>query len=400
MAPLTRQVVDLGLSPLSNALLSDEDLKRPEVMYPLQLYVCDRCWLVQLPESAKPEQIFSDYVYISSYADAWLRHVRQYATSMIERLSLGPQSLVMEVGSNDGHLLRCFSQRGVPVLGIEPAANVAAIAERNGVRTAVVFLGAKTAQELRSGYGEADLIAGNNVLAHVPALNDFVEGLRLLLKPAGTLTMEFPHLLHLIDKVEYDTIYHEHFSYFSLAVAQRVFAAHALSIYDVDEIPTHGGSLRIYAAHADQRRPESERVGRVLASERDAGLENAAAYEGFARRVVAAKASVEEFFGRAAAEGVAVAGYGAPAKATTLLNYCGIKTRQLPYTVDRSPLKQHRYIPGVRIPIEPVETLLQRRPRYVFVLAWNWADEVLEQMKAVRGWGGEFVLPVPTVQVK
>lgn len=398
-ATLRHMVVDLGSSPLSNALLTPQQLGEREKFYPLQPYVCESCWLVQLPELAAPDDIFSDYVYFSSFSSSWMRHVDEYAAAMVERIGLGAQSLVVEVGSNDGHLLQCFRRRNIPVLGVEPAANVAASAVRDGVRTEVMFFGTHSAENLRSAYGCADLIAGNNVLAHVPELNDFVGGLRRLLKPGGTITMEFPHLLRLVQQTEFDTIYHEHFSYFSLSVARRILAAHGLAVYDVEELPTHGGSLRIFATHDSAAPNRSKAIQAVEAAEKAAGLETLSAYETFASSVFNAKAALLEFFRAAGERGATVAGYGAPAKATTLLNCCGIDTRLLPYTVDRNPLKAGKYIPGVRIPIEMPDELLKRKPDYVLILPWNWAGEICEQMAAVREWGGKFVVPIPTATV-
>ncbi len=394
-APLREFAVDLGLSPLSNALLRREQLAERERVYHLRPYVCEACWLVQLPEFASPETIFSDYVYFSSYSSSWMRHVEDYAASMLERCKLNADSLVVEIGSNDGHLLRAFVRREIPVLGVEPAANVAAAANSSGVRTEAVFFGALAAERLRSSYGAADLIAGNNVLAHVPQLNDFVDGLRCLLKPSGTITIEFPHLLRLIEETEYDTIYHEHFSYFSLAVVLRIFAAHGLAVYDVEELATHGGSLRIFATHASHAAQPSRRVREIAAAEIAAGLESLACYKRFAADVRLSKGSLLDFFQQAHAQGKTIAGYGAPAKATTLLNYCEIGPQMLPFTADRNPFKQGRYIPGVRVPIEAPEKIEQTRPDYVLILPWNWADEIMEQMAFVRDWGGRFVLPIP-----
>jgi hypothetical protein len=392
-------VADLGVSPLSNALLTPQQLNQKEKLYPLQPYVCESCWLVQLPELAAPEIIFSDYTYFSSYSETWLRHVDDYAAAMVARLGLGSQSLVVEVGSNDGHLLKCFLRRNVPVLGIEPAANIAAAALRAGVRTEVAFFGVQSAETLRSTFGSADLIAGNNVLAHVPKLNDFIDGLRALLKQAGTITMEFPHLLRLIEQTQFDTIYHEHYSYFSLSVARRIFAAHRLTIYDVEELPTHGGSLRIFATHNANAPAPSHAIALVEATERAAGLQTLAVYERFASNVYGAKKKLLEFFAAAHTQGATVAGYGAPAKATTLLNYCGIDTNLLPYTVDRNPIKVGKYIPGVRIPIEATGQIKCRRPDYVLILPWNWAGEIREQMSVISSWGGRFVVPIPTAAI-
>ncbi|HLW37094.1 MAG TPA: class I SAM-dependent methyltransferase [Candidatus Eremiobacteraceae bacterium] len=398
-AALSHVVVDLGLSPLSNALLTREQLAQPEHRFPLRPLVCERCWLVQLPEFAPPQAIFGDYVYFSSFSEAWKAHVAHYAARMMQLLELDERSLVVEVGSNDGQLLRCFAQRNIPVLGIEPAANVAAAAVASGIRTEVSFFGVQTATSLKGKYGAADLIVGNNVLAHVPDLNDFVAGLRELLKPGGTITMEFPHLLRLLEHTEFDTIYHEHFSYFSLSVVERVFAAHGLQVTNAEELPTHGGSLRIYAAHAGKSTRRSRAAQEIASQERAAGLETPAVYERFARDVVRAKKALLDFFAAAAAQGASVAGYGAPAKATTLLNYCGVDAMMLPYTVDRNPMKQGRFIPGVRIPIEQPATIAERQPAYLLLLPWNWAAEIIEQMAPIREWGGRFVVPIPKAAV-
>lgn len=398
-SPLQQMVTDLGPSPLSNALVGSDDLEREDVYYPLRLYVCQNCWLVQLPQLEAPEKIFSEYPYFSSYSTSWLQHVAEYATEMIESMALSSDSLVVELGSNDGHLLGCFQRRDIGVVGIEPAKNVARAAMANGVPTEAVFFGSATARSLRARHGSADLIVGNNVLAHVPDLNDFIAGMRTLLKPNGTITMEFPHLLRLVEGTEFDTIYHEHFSYFSLRVARRIFQSHGLSIYDVRELSTHGGSLRIFAKHLKDAPPASPAVASIEEKEVAAGLESREGYLQFDQRVRTVKNELLSFLLTANREDRTVAGYGAPAKATTLLNYCGIDKTVLPYTVDRNPHKQGKYIPGVRIPIEPPEKIYERRPDYVLVLPWNLAGEILEQMNAVRAWGAKFVLPIPALKI-
>ncbi len=394
--PLTRTFVDLGRAPLSNAFLSADQLRLPEAHYPLHAYVCDNCLLVQLEEFASPETIFGDYLYFSSYSDAWLRHAEAYAARMIQRLQLDARSLVVEVASNDGYLLQYFRQGGIDVLGVEPAANIAEVARAKGIATEVAFFGVTTARRL-AAVRQADLICANNVLAHVPDLNDFVAGLAILLKPLGTITVEFPHLLRLIAERQFDTIYHEHFSYFSLLSVDRVFAHHGLKVIDVDRLSTHGGSLRIYVCHSTAGRERTERFHDVMAEELAAGLAEAAAYERFGAAVIDVKCDVLEFLISARREGKTVVGYGAPAKGNTLLNYCGVGPELIRFTVDRSPHKQGRYLPGSQIPIFAPEQILTARPDYVFILPWNLRDEIVGQMHAVRDWGGRFVVPIPRV---
>ena len=400
-SPLTLSFADLGMSPPSNSYLKPEQLDRMERFYPLHAWVCGKCFLVQLEEFESPEEIFSDYAYFSSYSDSWLKHAKAYTEAMAKRFSLGPSSFVVEIASNDGYLLQYFVERGVPVLGIEPAANVAAVAEKKGVPSLVKFFGVKTAQELvASGRQRPDLMLGNNVLAHVPDLNDFVAGMKILLAPGGVVTMEFPHLLRLMHENQFDTIYHEHFSYISFVVAERVFAAHGLTLFDVDEIPTHGGSLRIYARHAENAAlPVSPKVAELRGREQAAGLERADTYLSFAEQVRATKRSLLKFLISARESGKRVAGYGAPAKGNTLLNYCGVRTDLIEYTVDRSPHKQGHFLPGVHIPVYGPERIRETRPDYVLILPWNIKDEVMAQMADVRTWGGKFVLPVPEVRV-
>jgi SAM-dependent methyltransferase len=390
--------VDLGAQPLANSYLEPEHLRRPEPFYPLCVYVCGECLLVQLPEEERPEAIFSDYAYFSSYSESWLRHAQNYAEAMIERFGFGSEHQVVEIASNDGYLLRWFKDRGIPVLGVEPAKNVAEAAEAAGIPTVVRFFGTATARDLVERGTRADLLVGNNVLAHVPDLNDFVEGLRTLLAPQGVLTMEFPHLLRLLDEDQFDTIYHEHYSYFSFLAVRKVFAAHGLDLFDVEELPTHGGSLRIYARHAGQG-PAGERVAELLAREEAAGLGGLDAYRSFRDRVERLKRGFLRFLIQAREEGKSVVGYGAPAKGNTLLNYCGVRTDFVDYTVDRSPHKQGRYLPGTRIPIFSPDRIRETRPDYVLILPWNLKDEVMEQMADVRSWGGRFVVAVPEVRV-
>jgi 2-polyprenyl-3-methyl-5-hydroxy-6-metoxy-1,4-benzoquinol methylase len=396
-AGLTTSFADLGMSPLSNAFVAPADLGRMEPFYPLHARVCPECMLVQLEQFQTPQQIFSDYAYFSSYSSSWLRHCEQYAGQMTERLGLHGSSRVVEIASNDGYLLQYFVARGIPVLGIEPAANVASAAVARGVATRVAFFGSGLARELAQ-QERADLVIANNVLAHVPDLNDFVAGLALLLKPAGLATLEFPHLLHLVEQVQFDTIYHEHFSYFSLAVVQRVFAAHGLALVDVEELPTHGGSLRVHARLAGDV-PVSDRVLAVLERERAARLDRMETYAGFAAQVRRVKRSLLRFLIDAAQAGHRVMAYGAPAKGVTLLNYCGVRTDLIECTVDRSPHKQGLYLPGVHVPVYAPEHVFELRPDYLLILPWNLREEIMEQMAGIREWGGRFVVPLPLTRV-
>ncbi len=396
-APLHHAFCDLGMQPLSNAFLEDAQLGAMERFYPLQAWVCGECLLVQLEQFEAPEAIFSEYAYFSSYSDTWLAHAEAYAAAMTARFSLGPLSRVVEIASNDGYLLQYFMARGVPVLGVEPAANVARAAEAKGIPTRVEFFGAECARRIG---GTADLMAANNVLAHVPALNDFVEGFRILLAPAGAATFEFPHLLRLMQGGQFDTIYHEHFSYFSLLAAERLFAAHALRVFDLEELPTHGGSLRLYVCHEDfSSNLSSENLERVRAAERAAGLDSLAAYGAFQEQVREAKRALLEFLIGAKRAGKSVAAYGAAAKGNTLLNYCGVRGDFLDYVADRSPHKQGRFLPGTHIPVVPPERIRETRPDYLLILPWNLRDEVMVQNAFIREWGGRFVLPVPRVAV-
>lgn len=399
-APLVHSFIDLGMSPLSNAYLRADQLGLMEPFYPLHVRVCGSCLLVQLPELASPEAIFTDYAYFSSYSDTWLRHAEDYAAMITGRLGLGAGHLVVEIASNDGYLLKNFVARRIPVLGIEPAANVAAAAEKIGVPTRAAFFGAAMASELAAEGRQADLIVANNVLAHVPDLNDFMAGMKTLLRAGGVITVEFPHLMRLIEYNQFDTIYHEHFSYFSLYSVEKVFAAHGLGIFDVEELPTHGGSLRIYAAHADEAHSRAgEGADRVRSAERRAGLDGLAPYVAFHDKAEKAKRGILEFLIGAKAAGKTVAGYGAPAKGSTLLNYCGIRTDLLDFTVDRSPHKQGLFMPGTHIPIFHPDRIAEARPDYLFVLPWNLKGEIMEQMSHIRDWGGQFVLPIPHIEI-
>ncbi|OLD94670.1 MAG: SAM-dependent methyltransferase [Cyanobacteria bacterium 13_1_40CM_2_61_4] len=391
--------VDLGMSPLCESYVPAARLNQMEPFYPLHVYVCQVCFLVQLQEYISPAEIFSEYAYFSSYSDSWVAHATRYTDMIVERLKLGPESFVVEVASNDGYLLQHFVKRGIPVLGIEPAANIAPVAEGKGVPTLVAFFGAETASNLVAQGKSADLIVGNNVLAQVPNLNDFVEGLRLLLKPRGVVTMEFPHLMRLIEENQFDTIYHEHFSYFSLLAVERIFGAHGLTIYDVEELSTHGGSLRIYARHAeDESKLVTTWVHKLRNRERIAGFEQLETYGVFAERARETKRKLLEFLIEAKRKGKSIAGYGAPGKGNTLLNYCGIRTDFLDYTVDRNPYKHGRFLPGTHIPIHPPEKIRETRPDYVLILPWNLKDEIMEQMSYIRNWGGQFVVPIPEVR--
>jgi SAM-dependent methyltransferase len=399
-APLGHTFVDLGMSPLCQTHISPGELNRMEPFYPLHAFVCDGCFLVQLEEYVSPAEIFSEYAYFSSYSDSWVEHARRYAEAMIRRFGLDAQSLVVELASNDGYLLQHFVRAGIPVLGVEPAANVAEVAVQKGIPSLVRFFGRDAAREIVEEVGRADLLLGNNVLAHVPRLNDFVAGMKILLKPGGVITMEFPHLYRLMEGNQFDTIYHEHFSYFSFFTAEKVFAAHGLTLFDVEELPTHGGSLRIYARHAENRAlPVSPAVDALRRREFEAGITRLETYASFAERVKETKRGLLEFLIRAKRAGKRLAGYGAPGKGNTLLNYCGIRTDFLDYTVDRSPYKQGKFTPGTRIPILHPDKIAQTRPDYVFILPWNLQDEIVRQMAHVRDWGGKFVVPIPTVSV-
>ncbi len=399
-APLKHTFVDLGMSPLCESYLSAEQLNQMEPFYPLYVYVCEKCYLVQLEEYVTPEHIFTEYAYFSSYAVSWLEHVKNYTDQMIERFSLNEGSFVVEVASNDGYLLQYFVARNVPVLGIEPALNVAKVAVEKGVPTLTEFFGVECAQKLAAEGKLADLIAGNNVLAQVPDLNDFVGGLKILLKPGGVITIEFPHLLRLMEENQFDTIYHEHFSYFSFISAEKIFAAHGMTLFDVEELPTHGGSLRIYARHTeDETKPISARAKALKAQEEALGFTSMECYTNFAEQVKETKRKLLDFLIQARRQGKTVVGYGAPGKGNTLLNYCGIRTDFLDYTVDRNPYKQGKFLPGTRIPIYHPDKIAETQPDYVFILPWNFKDEIMKQMAYIRDWGGEFVVPIPEVKV-
>ncbi|MET1084746.1 MAG: class I SAM-dependent methyltransferase [Burkholderiales bacterium] len=399
-APMRHTFVDLGMSPLCQTHIEPDQLNHAEPFYPLYAYLCRKCFLVQLEQYVGPEQIFSDYAYFSSYSDSWVDHARRYVEAVIERFTLGPGSLVMEIASNDGYLLQHFVKQGVPCLGIEPAANVAAAAKARDIPTTVRFFGRSAAEDLAHDWGRPDLLLGNNVLAHVPDLNDFVAGMKCILKPTGVITMEFPHLLRLMQENQFDTIYHEHFSYFSFFVVEKVFAHHGLTLFDVEELPTHGGSLRIYARHTENATvPVFGRVEALREREFEAGLSRVECYDSFAEQVRETKRKLLEFLIAAKRAGKQVVGYGAPGKGNTLLNYCGIRTDFLDYTVDRSPHKQGRYTPGAHIPILHPDRIRQTRPDYVLILPWNLKEEISRQMAFIRDWGGRFVVPIPEVRV-
>ena len=398
-APLTRTFVDLGMSPLCESYVPAEKLDDAEVFYPLHVRLCDACLLVQLPAYVSGEDIFSDYAYFSSYSDSWVAHAKRYAEAMTGRLDLTPDSLVTEVASNDGYLLQHFQAAGIPVLGVEPAANVAEAARARGIRTEVQFLGAGDRPQVARQYGRADLVAANNVFAHVPDIRGFAAGLRALVKDEGTVTLEFPHLLRLIERRQYDTIYHEHFSYLSLLTSSSALATAGLRVVDVDELDTHGGSLRVYARPEESGGEPTERVKAVLAAEEAAGLHTVQGHEGFAPAVLKIKTDLLGFLLTAASEGRSVAGYGAPGKGNTLLNHCGIRSDLLSYTVDRSPVKQGKFLPGTHIPIYAPERLAETKPDYILVLPWNLRDEISRQLGYVGSWGGKLVFPIPELEI-
>jgi len=397
---LRHSLVDLGMSPLCESYVSAEKANHMEAFYPLHVYVCEKCYLAQLEQYVSVEEIFNEYAYFSSYSDSWLAHAKRYTEAMIERLRLDKSSTVMELASNDGYLLQYFVQKGVRAIGVEPAANVAAVAEKKGVPTVVKFFGRETAKELVGQYGTVDLLVGNNVLAQVPDINDFVGGMKTMLKPNGIVTMEFPHLMRLMAENQFDTIYHEHFSYFSYIAADKIFEHHGLTLFDVEELPTHGGSLRIYARRTEARgMPETDRSAQMKRRERDAGFDRIETYRNFEEQVKETKRKVLAFLIDAKREGKVVAGYGAPGKGNTLLNYCGIRTDFIDYTVDRNPYKQGKFLPGTHIPIFHPDKIRETRPDYLFILPWNFKDEIMQQMAGIREWGGKFVVPIPEVRV-
>jgi hypothetical protein len=399
-SPLELTVVDLGMSPLCESFLGADQIRTMEPFFPLRVFACERCYLVQLEAFVAPDEIFTEYAYFSAYSTAWVDHARRYVEMIRARLALGPDDLVVELASNDGYLLQHFVGTEIPILGIDPAANVAIAAEERGVPTLVAFFGRETAEHLVDEGKRASLIAGNNVLAQVPDLNDFVAGVKVLLRDEGTATFEFPHLLRLLDGLQYDTIYHEHFSYFSLTTIAEILRAHGLGVYDVEELWTHGGSLRVYAQHADGPHEPTAAVSELFAREESEGLLSPERYARFADDVKESKRALLELLIRLRRENKKVVGYGAPGKGNTLLNYCGIRTDLLDYTVDRNPYKQGLFTPGTHIPIFPPEKIAETRPDYVLVLPWNLFDEIAEQLAYVKEWGGRLIIPVPVASVR
>ena len=394
--PIEQTFVDLGMSPLCQTHITPEQLSHMEPFYPLHAYVCSRCWLVQLQEFVAPGDIFSEYAYFSSYSDSWVAHAKRYCELMCERFQIDATRSVVEIASNDGYLLQHFVARGVPVLGVEPAANIAKVANERGIRSVVKFFGRTSAAEIAAQYGQPDLLLGNNVLAHVPDLNDFVAGMKILLKHGGVITMEFPHLYRLMQENQFDTIYHEHFSYFSFLTVEKVFAAHGLTLFDVEELGTHGGSLRIYGRHTeDASKPVSSRANALRAREIAEGFDTLDKYRAFGEQVRETKRRILDALIGLKRAGKSVAGYGAPGKGNTLLNYCGIRTDMLDFTVDRNPYKQGKYTPGTHIPILAPEVVFERKPDYLFILPWNLRDEIVSTMAGIRQWGGKFIVPIP-----
>jgi SAM-dependent methyltransferase len=395
-----RTFVDLGMSPLCESNLRPEQLNQMEPFYPLHVFVCENCFLVQLEEYVSPDSIFTEYAYFSSYSQSWLDHSRRYTEQMLDRFRLNGQSLVVELASNDGYLLQYFVQKNIPVLGIEPAANVAKVAEEKKVPTLVKFFGVKLAEELARAGKQADLIAGNNVLAQVPDVCDFVAGIKILLKPQGVLTLEFPHLLRLMEENQFDTIYHEHFSYFSFLTTEKILGAFGLTVFDVEELPTHGGSLRIFGRHADDNsKPVSSRVLELRAREEAAGLAQLGSYSSFAEQVKNTKRELLRCLIAIKREGKSIVGYGAPGKGNTLLNYCGVGRDFIDYTVDRNPYKQGQFTPGMHIPICSPDRIYETRPDYLLILPWNLKNEIMQQMADIRQWGGKFIVPIPQATI-
>lgn len=399
--PLNFSVLNLGMSPLCQKHIKPENANEMEKFYPLHAYVCEHCWLMQLEEFASPDEIFADdYAYFSSFSETWLDHTRTYTDTMIERFGFNSNSLVVEIASNDGYLLQWFLQKGIPVLGIEPAANVAKAAIEKGIRTEIEFFGRETAKTLSVQYGKADLLLGNNVLAHVPDINNFVAGMKAMLNPEGIITMEFPHLQRLIEGNQFDTIYHEHFSYFSFVAVNRIFAHHGLTLFDVEELPTHGGSMRIFGKHQDNKNyPITNNITSLIQREIELGFETKAFYAAFEEKVKETKRKILDFLIQCKREGKNIIAYGAPGKGNTLLNYCGIRTDFLDYTVDLSPHKQGNFLPGTHIPILNPEIIKKTKPDFVFILPWNLKDEIINQHKYIRDWGGKFVIPIPELTI-
>ena len=388
------------MHPLCESYVSEDNLNKMEPFYPLHVFVCEQCFLIQLHEYVSPGDIFTEYAYFSSYADSWVQHAKRYTDMIVERLKLTGDSFVVELASNDGYLLQHFVAKGIPVLGIEPAANVAEVARKKNVPTLVKFFGQQTARELVAESRKADLVLGNNVLAQVPNINDFVSGIKLLLAPQGVVTIEFPHLMKLMEENQFDTIYHEHFFYFSLMIAERIFSAHGLTLFDVEELPTHGGSLRIFGRHAeDKSHSVTERYLDLMRREKAAGFDRLDTYAAFAEKVKETKRKLLEFLIEAKRKGKTIVGYGAPGKGNTLLNYCGVRGDFVDYTVDRNTYKQGKYLPGTHIPIFSPEKIKETKPDYVLILPWNFKDEIMDQVRYIREWGGQFVVPIPEVRV-
>lgn len=398
---LEHSVIDLGMSPLCQKHVKPENLNDMEKFFPLHAYICDKCWLMQLEEFASPDEIFADeYAYFSSYSESWLEHARRYSEKMTEQFNLNADSLVTEIASNDGYLLQWFVQKGIPVLGIDPAANVAEAAKEKGVTTEVEFFGKNTAEKLAKKYGKADLLLGNNVLAHVPDINDFVAGMKEMLSPGGVITMEFPHLQHLIEENQFDTIYHEHFSYLSFVAVNRIFAHHGITLFDVEELSTHGGSLRIYGKHSDDNSKKvTENVAKLINREIALGFETLEFYSRFEEKVKETKRKILDFLIQVKRNKKSVAGYGAPGKGNTLLNYCGVRTDFIDYTVDMSPHKQGNFLPGTHIPILHPDAIKETKPDYLFILPWNLKKEITIQHNYIHEWGGKFVVPIPELKI-
>ncbi|HNP35731.1 MAG TPA: class I SAM-dependent methyltransferase [Woeseiaceae bacterium] len=397
---LEHMMLDLGMSPPCQNRVYEHELNRMEAFYPLRVFLCENCFLVQLEEIVAPESIFDDYAYFSSYSESWVLHAKNYVDMIIGRLNLGANSKVVELASNDGYLLQHFVARSIPCMGVEPAANVAQAAMEKGIPTTVQFFGAQTARNIAAEFGQADLIVGNNVLAHVPDLNDFVKGIKILLAPGGVVTMEFPHLQRLFEENQFDTIYHEHFSYFSFVVAREVFARHKMTLFDVQELKSHGGSIRIFGRHeSDKSKPVQPSVPELLQREKDKGYLDKGTYDAFTDKVRATKRDILSFLIEQKNAGKRIVGYGAPGKGNTLLNYCGIREDFLDYTVDISPHKQGTYTPGTHIPVLSPDHLRVTRPDYILILPWNLTDEIVRRNSQVKEWGGKFVVPIPSVRV-
>lgn len=399
-APLERVFVDLGMSPPCQSQVSPDQLGEPDTFYPLVAYVCEECFLVQLPEYINREDIFTEYAYFSSFSDSWLDHAKNYTEMMCNRFAIDNNSRVVELASNDGYLLQYFAARGVPILGVEPAQNVADAAIKKGIPTVKRFFGKQTAKELVNDHGKADLLLGNNVLAHVPDINDFVGGMKILLKANGIITMEFPHLMQLVERNQFDTIYHEHYSYLSFLTVERIFSSHGLRLFDVEELDTHGGSIRIYACHPDNTGQNTSRNVSILKKKELAkGLNTIEFYSSFPLKVMATKRKLMAHMIDIKNNGKTIVGYGAPGKGNTLLNYCGIRTDFLDYTVDKNPYKRGNYLPGTHIPIYSPDKILETKPDYIFILPWNLKKEIMSQLDYVREWGCKFIVPIPEVAV-